>query len=290
MSVTGHSMRTKKSTTAAGAAGASHARRLFPLFLLLLTAVLLAGPSANGVLHAQELPEPVGFVNDFANVIDDASERKIGAIARKLQEVSGAEIAVVTVDNLEPYGTIEQYSIDLAEKWQVGEEDEDNGIIMLMSMEERRVRLEVGYGLEGAIPDSLAGRILEDSIIPSLREGNYGEGFLRGTEAVAGLIAEEYGLDMGDLQLSESDMYTGGAPSGRRGDSDGMPIGLLIFLFIFFFGGGRMFLPLLFLGSITGGRHYRGGFGSSGMGGFGGSGFSGFGGGGFGGGGASGGF
>jgi len=162
-----------------------------------------------------------------------------------------------------------------------------------MAMEEREVRLEVGYGLEGAIPDSLAGSILENSIIPSLQKGNYGEGFLRGSEAVAGLIAEEYGLDMGELELSESDLYRGGAPSsGSRGGArdEGFPFGILVFIFIFFFGGGRFLWPLLFLGSIGGGRHYRGGFGSSGMGSFGGGGFSGFGGGGFGGGGASGSF
>ncbi|MFP4618160.1 MAG: TPM domain-containing protein [Spirochaetaceae bacterium] len=264
-------------------------RRVLPPILV---SILFFACFLSVDLDAQDLPEPEGFVNDFAGVIDSNSEARIEAIARKLQEVSGAEIAVVTVENLEPYGSVEQYSIALAEEWGVGQEDEDNGIIMLMAMEEREVRLEVGYGLEGAIPDSLAGRILENSIIPSLSSGNYGEGFLRGSEAVAGLIAEEYDFDMGDLELKESEVYSGGAPGSgvREEESDGLPFGLVFFLFIMFFGGGRFFLPLFFLSSITGRRHYRGGFGSSGMGGFGGSGFSGFGGGGFGGGGASGSF
>lgn len=271
-------------------------RLAHPLLALLFISLLaILGPVTPG--HAggrseTQLPEPEGYVNDFANVIDKSYEQKITAIASKLKEASGAEIAVVTVKNLDPYGTIEEYSIELAEKWQVGQEEEDNGIIMLLAMEERNVRMEVGYGLEGAIPDSLAGSILENSIIPPMQNGNYGEGFLKGSEAVAGLIAEEYGLDMGDLELTESSRYRGGArPSGGESSEDGgIPVGLLIFLFIFFFGGGRIFWPLLFLGGLTGGRHYRGGFGSSGMGSFGGGGFSGFGGGGFGGGGASGSF
>lgn len=272
------------------------------LIFLLLLFTLTALPVAAGGRQEQKLPEPKGYVNDFADVIEEKAEGQITTIAQRLEETSGAEIAVVTVENLEPYGSIEEYSIELAEKWQVGKQEEDNGIIMLLSMEERKVRLEVGYGLEGAVPDSLAGSILENSIIPSLQSGNYGEGFLRGTEALAGRIAEEYDLDMGDLRLSESELYRGGSfaggadgssgrgSPGRNGDSDGIPIGLLVFVFIFFFGGGRIFWPMLFLGSIFGGGHYRGGFGSSGTGSFGGSGFSGFGGGGFGGGGASGNF
>ncbi len=265
-------------------------RRKFLLALFFLLLFLVAGAAGGAGLSAQELPKPTGFVNDFAGIIDDDSERRIGAIARKLQEVSGAEIAVVSVENLQPYGSIEEYSIALAEQWKVGQEGEDNGIIMLIAMEEREVRLEVGYGLEGAIPDSLAGSILENSIMPQLKRGNYGEGFLKGTEAVAGLIAEEYGFDMGDLALNESELYRGGTPAGGRRESEGIPFGLLVFIFLFFFGGGRLFWPLLFLSSISGRRHYRGGFGSSGMSGFGGGGFSGFGGGGFGGGGASGSF
>lgn len=271
-----------------------HSKLTIPLLALLL--FTLFGPIVPvqaGGQNEKKLPEPEGFVNDFADVIDKTYEQRITAVASKLKEASGAEIAVVTVKNLEPYGSIEEYSIELAEKWQVGQKEEDNGIIMLLAMEERNIRMEVGYGLEGAIPDSLAGNILENSIIPPMQNGNYGEGFLKGSEAVAGLIAEEYGLDMGDLELTESSRYRGGAqPSdgGRGGEDGGVPVGLLIFLFIFFFGGGRIFWPLLFLGGLTGGRHYRGGFGSSGMGGFGGGGFSGFGGGGFGGGGASGSF
>jgi len=243
-------------------------------------------------LHAQSIPDYRGFVNDYANVIDSTSEQQIEGAAQRVKEATGAEIAVVTVESVEPFADINEYSIELAEKWKVGEEGKDNGVIFLMSMKERQVRIEVGYGLEGAIPDGRAGEILDETVLPHLKEGKFGTGFLAGTIEVAHEIAREYNVELGSLEAPP-------APSGRTGRSGGsegrgIPGGLIFFILIFFFGGGRMFWPLLFLSGITGRRHYRGGFGSSGFGGSGGFGgggsFGGFGGGGFGGGGASRGF
>jgi uncharacterized protein len=249
--------------------------------LRIAAAVLLISAAAGTGISAQEnIPEPRGFVNDFAGVIDSQTEEKITRIARKLQQASGAEIAVVAVESISPYADIDSYSIELAEKWQVGSAEEDNGLIILLAMKERQVRIEVGYGLEGAIPDGLAGEIRDESLIPYFRNGEYSEGFLKATEAVAGIIADEYDVDLGSVSVKESERYT------DRDSGGGIPFGLIVFIFIFFFGGGRFFLPLFLLGGFGGGFG-RGGFGSGGFGG-GGGGFGGFGGGGFGGGGASG--
>ncbi|MFO7730676.1 MAG: TPM domain-containing protein [Spirochaetia bacterium] len=253
-----------------------------------LAAVLLL-LSAIPILSAQSIPDYRGFVNDFAGVIDSDSAGKIEAAARKVQETTGAEIAVVTIDTVEPYADVDQYSIELAEQWQVGQEGEDNGIIFLMALEERQVRMEVGYGLEGAIPDGRAGEILDEAVLPYLSQGEYGKGFLAGTVEAAREIADEYNVELGNLDAppmaAQSDGSAGSGGSGTPGR-------LIFFFLILFLGGGRMFLPMLLLSGITGRRHYRGGFGSSGFNGFGGSGggFGGFGGGGFGGGGASRGF
>jgi uncharacterized protein len=150
-------------------------------------------------------------------------------------------------------------------------------------MKERQVRMEVGYGLEGIIPDGLAGEIIDKSILPALRLGNYGEGFLRGVQAAAGIIAKEYDVDLSAYQLSESRKYT-----KRVGPSAGL---IMFIALAFLFGGGRLFWPLLFLGAASRRGFYGGGFGSGGVRtGIGGGGFSGFSGGGFGGGGASRGF
>jgi uncharacterized protein len=249
---------------------------------VILLFILLAVP-----LGAQVLPDPVGFVNDFAGVMDPGSSSEIEAIARALQQQTGAEIAVATVQNIAPYGSIDEYAIELATTWGVGKKGEDTGILLLLAMDERRIKLEVGYGLEGIIPDGLAGEILDQSVLPPLQAGEYGLGMLKGVQAVAGIIAKEYDVELGEYRLEESRKYTRPA----------IPVGLIMFIiFALFFGGGRfIFWPLLFMGSRRGG--FGGGFGAGsggfGGGGFGGGGFGGgggFSGGGFGGGGASRGF
>lgn len=230
-------------------------------------------------LQAQDLPEPTGFVNDFAGVLDSRDINTMEAIITAVEQKTGAEIAVVTVETVEPYGSLEQYSVELAHTWGIGKEGEDNGILLILAMKEREVRLEVGYGLEGAIPDGLAGEILDTSVLPAFRQGNYGEGFTKGVKAVAGIIAEEYNVELGDFKLTEHKQYSGGG--------GGPDLGYLFFLLIFLFvGGGRFLWPLIFLGGVHRRGFYGGGFGSGGSAGS----FGGFGGGGFGGGGASRGF
>jgi uncharacterized protein len=246
------------------------------IIALLLITFLIAVP-----LFSQKLPKPTGFVNDFAGIIDTGSKTQINQIAKTVQETTGAEIAVVTVETIEPYGSIEEYSVDLASEWGIGRAGEDTGLLILLAMKERRVRIEVGYGLEGIIPDGLAGEIIDKSILPSLRAGDYGTGFLKGVQAVSGIIAEEYGVDLDSSYIVESKKYT-------RQMSSGLIRLIFILLFLFLFGGGRFLLPLLFVGAVSRRGFYGGGFGSGGSS-FGG-GFSGFSGGGFGGGGASRGF
>ncbi|MFP4373164.1 MAG: TPM domain-containing protein [Spirochaetaceae bacterium] len=229
---------------------------------------------------AQELPQPAGFVNDFAGVIDARDEQRMTALAEAVQEATGAEIAVAVVDSIEPFATVEEYSIRLASAWGVGSAEDESGVLMVLALQERQVRIEVGYGIEGAIPDGRAGEILDTAVVPELREDNYGAGLYAGMQQVAGIIAEEYDVDLRE--------HGAEAPVARsdRGTSSGGGGGRLLYmlLLMFFLGGGRFFWPLLFL---TGGRgFFGGGFGSGG----GGGGFGGFGGGGFGGGGASRGF
>ncbi len=243
---------------------------------LIMITLLIAIP-----LYSQKLPEPTGYVNDFAGVIDTGSKNQMDRIAKAVQESTGAEIAVVTVETIEPYGSIEEYSVELASEWGIGKAGEDTGVLLLLAMQERRVRIEVGYGLEGTIPDGLAGEIIDNSILPSLRVGEYGTGFLKGVQAVSGIIAEEYGVDLDSSYIVESKKYT-------RQISSGLSRLIIILIFLVLFGGGRFLLPLLFVGAVSRRGFYGGGFGSGGSS-FGG-GFSGFGGGGFGGGGASRGF
>jgi uncharacterized protein len=264
--------------------GAQHSlgRRGGLMTAVALLTVVAAALGAPAPLSAQdgEIPQPQGWVNDFAGVVDADAEQQMSSLIQAISEATEVEVAVVTIQSFAPFGSVEQYSIELAEQWGVGGAENDTGIILLVAVEERRLRLEVGYGLEGIIPDGLAGQIRDEQIVPALSENRYGEGLLSGVQAIGGIIAEEYEVD-----LSE---YGAKAPRSRSGGQGGGGFNPLyiIFLLILMGGGRFFFFPLLFLGAGRG--FFGGGFGSGG--GFGGrgGGFSGFGGGGFGGGGASG--
>lgn len=277
-------------------------------------------------VHAQSsgsLPRPVGFVNDFAGVISTQDAARINEVAAEVQQKTGAQIAVVTVQSMAPYATIEDFGIALAEAWGVGARGQDNGVLLILAAAERQIRIEVGYGLEGAIPDGRAGAIMDQAMVPEFRAGRFGGGFAAATQMVAQLIAAEYNVELASIGAAGSKRPAGA--SGTVGASSGTAVStartsgprsvtlgdVIVFILIFgFFGGGRFFLLPALFGSLHR-RHYGGGFGtprrttrvrSSGIGsgigrgggfgggGFGGGGFSGFGGGGFGGGGASRGF
>ncbi len=246
-----------------------------PAFMLV--SVVLALLSAP--LFAQQLPSTEGYVNDFAGVISSDDEAAMRGIMTAVKEQTGAEMAVVTVESMAPYPTIEDFGIALAEEWGVGSAGGDDGVILIVAVQERQVRIEVGYGLEGAIPDGRAGGILDDYVLPDLRNNNYGAGLLNGVAAIAEIVADEYGVTLTGVRAE---------PRGTNARSDGPDLGDIVYVifFLLFVGGRWFFWPLLFAGRRRG--FYGGGFGSSGGGGP--SRFSGFGGGGFGGGGASRGF
>lgn len=250
--------------------------RLMRAGLLVLALIAVAGATT---LTAQELPSAQGYVNDFAGVIPSEDEAAMRGIITAVREQTGAEIAVVTVESMAPYPTIEDYGIALAEEWGVGSDADDAGVILIVALEEREVRIEVGYGLEGAIPDGRAGGILDDYVLPDLRNNDFGPGLLNGVAAIAEVVADEYGVTLTGVQAE---------PRRSAGGSSTLDVGdLLYVVFLLVFVGGRWFFwPLLFAGRRRG--FFGGGFGSGGH--SSGSGFSGFGGGGFGGGGASRGF
>jgi uncharacterized protein len=253
-------------------------KKLFPraLFLFVLACCLLP------CLAAQRLPAPSGFVNDFARVMNAQDAEAVESLAASVKEKTGAELALVTVNSYAPYASISEYSIALAEAWGVGERDRDNGIILVLAMEEREVRIEVGYGLEGAIPDSVAGRILDTVVIPAFQNDDFSGGLREGCRAIAAYVVKEKGLELADFDLPETLIRS---PRSKSILDIVIPI-------IFFFG--FIFIPVLrfsILRRALGkgrGVFRSGGFGSgNSFGGSGGGGFGGFSGGSFGGGGAS---
>ncbi len=252
--------------------------KFIPAFLTFLFIISILFTPAT----AQEFPKPIGYVNDFANVIPPEYEQKIQNICLELEQKTGAEIAVVTIPTLGD-NYIEDYAVRLFEAWGIGKKGEDNGVLILNAVKERRIRIEIGYGIEGIIPDGKAGRIRDSYLIPYLKQGKYGEAFLYTTAAIAEEIAKEHGVELtGQVQL----------PRRKRGSGGiGGLFSFLFILFLIFVTRGRI-LPWLLLGSMMGGGsgRDRGGWGNFGGGGGFGGGFGGFGGGMSGGGGVSGGY
>jgi len=251
-------------------------------FGILIFIIVIFNFGSYGVpLGAEKFPKPVGWVNDFAGVIPPQYRQAMIALITELKGKTGAEIAVVTMPTIgdEDYT---DYANRLFEAWGIGEEGKDNGVLIFVTVKERKIRIETGYGVEGILPDGLVGAILDDYAIPFLRKDDYGRGLYAATAAVASIIAEDTGVRLEGMPEMEPI---------RRPTSGGSPLRALlpIILLLLLFGGGWRILPLLFLGSMIGGRRYGGFGGGFGAGGFGG-GFGGFGGGLSGGGGAGRGF
>ncbi|NOY78055.1 MAG: TPM domain-containing protein [Calditrichaeota bacterium] len=154
------------------------------------------------LLGKETFPKPVGYVNDFANVIPPDYRAKITRICLEVKEKTGAEIAVVTVDSVGPDYTPTEYANLLFEKWGIGQKGKDNGVLLLDAIKERYVWIEVGYGLEGILPDGLVGEIRDRYIVPYLKQGRRGEAYLNGVRAIAGVIAKNAGVQItGSVQM-----------------------------------------------------------------------------------------
>ena len=130
---------------------------------------------------------PQGWVNDFAGILSDNIRGQIRGLCDDVKRSTGAEIAVVTVTSLEGM-SVEEYAFRLLEKWGIGEEDKDNGVLFLIAPNERKTHIEVGYGLEHIITDGRAGGILDEAVVPFFKKNDYDQGILQGTRRIAELI------------------------------------------------------------------------------------------------------
>jgi uncharacterized protein len=179
------------------------------------------------------LPELTQPVNDFANVIDSASKAELERLSRALQATSGDVIVVATVPTFEPYADIREYAVRVFENHGrgIGEKGKDNGALILLALKERKVWVEVGYGLEPWITDGFAGETSRDSMAPEFRNGRYGPGLLAGATRIAFRIAQGRGVALTGYEV----------PPETERRPVGIPIGtivMLAILFIIFTRGG----------------------------------------------------
>ena len=253
---------------------------------------------ALSAVDVNSLPKPTGYVSDLAHVLSPAEKEQLEAFCTKVEQQLGVQLALVTIDTIGDR-PIEDFAIELARKWGVGDKKRNQGVLMLLAVRDHKSDIETGRGIEPYLTDGFSGSILR-SIRPELRQSNYGGAMLTAARAIAQQIAQGKGVAFSD-QLSQPQERPPSVAVRHRG---GIPGPLLIFgIFLLFWllaragrggrggGGGGGFLTGLLLGNLLGGgRGSGGGWGNGG--GFGGDsggggGFGGFGGGDFGGGGAN---
>ncbi len=164
-------------------------KRFLNIFIATLILLLTLPISA----FAGEFREPTNnfFVNDFADVIDSKDEEEIMAIGSSLFKQTTAQVVVVTVDSLDGYNE-KEYALKLGREWGVGSKDKNNGVVLLMAVKERKVTIQVGYGLEGCLPDGKTGRILDDYAIPHLSKNDFSTGLTEAYKAITSIVYEEY--------------------------------------------------------------------------------------------------
>lgn len=136
-----------------------------------------------------------GFIADNADILSEQTESKLNQVLFELQDKTKADVAVVTINSLHG-DAIENVSLKIARKYKFGDKKLNNGALMLVALDDRKVRIEIGYGLEGAITDAHSGRILDDYVIPNFKEGDYEKGIVDGTLVLANDIAKSYGQEL----------------------------------------------------------------------------------------------
>jgi uncharacterized protein len=146
-----------------------------------------------------DLPAPTGYVSDFAGVLNPATKQNLEALCTAVDRQAHAQVAVVTIKTLDDGQTIEEFSVQLEEKWKVGKKGTDEGLLMVVALNPRKIRVEVGYGLEGILNDAKVGAIL-DQIEPALRQNNFNQAIPQGVQALSQVIAANAGVTLGPVQ------------------------------------------------------------------------------------------
>jgi len=205
--------------------------------LTLVVALLLAVQPVAGL----EVPILERQVTDLAGLFSLSAASEMDHRLKILEEETGAQVAVLTIPSLEGQ-VLEDFSMRVVEAWKLGSQDRDNGVLVLIARDDRKIRIEVGYGLEGVIPDVLAGRIIDNAMKPAFREGDFSRGTLRAVELIDGLVRA-------DPEAAQA------LAGGSGGSPDALPliamgaiflsvIGVFAFSALFTKGGGAWFLYL----------------------------------------------
>lgn len=190
------------------------------LFIISLLLALLVSFKAEA---EEKIPSAVGWVNDFAGVINSEYRNKIESIIEETERATSAEIAVATFKSIAPYDEA-SYARLVFDNWKIGKKGKDNGVLVLIAVTERRWRIETGYGLEGILPDGLCGEIGRNHMVPYFKQGRYGEGIYNAVAAIARIIAKDADASLSSLEGVQLKKYR-----------EPVPIFMYFFAPIFFF-------------------------------------------------------
>ncbi|MFC1580317.1 TPM domain-containing protein [Thermodesulfobacteriota bacterium] len=177
----------------------------------------------GGSAIALEVPDLEDRVNDYASILSPPTVSLIEGMLEELEDEESTQIVVLTIPSLEGE-TIEAFSLEVAETWQIGQEGLDNGALLVISSGDRKLRIEVGYGLEGRLTDLVCGRIIRDIIVPHFKEGRFGPGVLEGVGAMISAVRGEF-------------KGTGQGKGAARMDEEALEFIIVMFVFAFIFIG-----------------------------------------------------
>ncbi len=241
----------------------------------IIAGILLLSVSASPL----DVPSLSARINDNAGILSSQERDTLERILMDTETKTSSQVALLTIPSLEDE-VLESYSIKVVEKWKLGQEKFDNGVLLLIALREKKIRLEIGYGLEPIITDAKSSYIIRNLIASEFKKGDYYAGIKNGLEAVTGLITKEFEISPEELAKFQKDQ--------KKAKGSHFPTGIIIFFVLVAVSaaknkgrGGRGGSSGVFWGGM-GGSSFSSGGGSSSFGGFSGGGGS------FGGGGSSG--
>jgi len=198
---------------------------------------------------------PSGFVNDFANIIKQEHKHTLNSLLAELEQKTSVEIAVATIKTMGKNTDIETYANKLFNKWKIGKEKEDNGLLFLIALHEKKARIEVGYGLEYLITDGLSGEILDNYVIPYFEKGLYSDGIYNGVSTLTLIISKDKNITLTGIPKEKPENKN----TTQQDNIFGIIIFLIIIILLMIFLGPSRFFEILFWILLFSGFGGRGG-------------------------------